>query len=125
VSARSLLSRPISKDPVKIPKIIHQTWFPAGSNMSERAQSWVQTMREQNPDWEWVLWDDETNNLLVQTYFPWFWDIYSGLPKEILRADLVRNFYMYLFGGYVLFHSFSTIDADSILMLQNVCGCRY
>jgi mannosyltransferase OCH1-like enzyme len=93
--------------------------------MSERAQSWVQTMREQNPDWEWVLWDDETNNLLVQTYFPWFWDIYSGLPKEILRADLVRNFYMYLFGGYVLFHSFSTIDADSILMLQNVCGCRY
>ncbi|RHZ61431.1 uncharacterized protein CDV56_103364 [Aspergillus thermomutatus] len=26
----------------------------------------------------------------------------EGLPKEILRADLVRNFYMYLFGGYVL-----------------------
>ncbi|KAF4236401.1 hypothetical protein CNMCM6457_002383 [Aspergillus fumigatiaffinis] len=113
VSARSLLSRPISKDPVKIPKIIHQTWFPAGSNMSERAQSWVQTMREQNPDWEWVLWDDETNNLLVQTYFPWFWDIYSGLPKEILRADLVRNFYMYLFGGM-----YADVDTEALVPVE-------
>lgn len=80
--------------------------------MSERAQSWVQTMRKQNPDWEWVLWDDETNNMLVQTYFPWFWDIYAGLPQEILRADIARNLYMYLFGGYVLLpvSSFSTIE---------------
>ncbi|KAF7168950.1 hypothetical protein CNMCM6106_003972 [Aspergillus hiratsukae] len=113
VSARSLLARPVSKDPVTIPKIIHQTWFPAGSNMSERAQAWVQTMRKQNPDWEWVLWDDETNNMLVQTYFPWFWDIYAGLPQEILRADIARNLYMYLFGGM-----YADVDTEALIPVE-------
>ncbi|RLL96551.1 hypothetical protein CFD26_105444 [Aspergillus turcosus] len=113
VSARSLLARPISQDPVTIPKIIHQTWFPAGSNMSERAQAWVQTMRKQNADWEWVLWDDETNNMLVQTYFPWFWDIYAGLPQEILRADIARNLYMYLFGGM-----YADVDTEALIPVE-------
>ncbi|EAW13768.1 glycosyltransferase family 32 protein [Aspergillus clavatus NRRL 1] len=113
VSARELLARPISRDPVTIPKIIHQTWFPAGSNMSGRAQAWVQTMREQNPDWEWVLWDDQTNNMLVQQYFPWFWDEYAALPKEILRADLVRNFYMYLFGGM-----YADVDTEALIPVE-------
>lgn len=97
--ARTLLSRPLSRDGTTIPKIIHQTWFPAGSNMSERAQDWVHGMRTQNSDWEYVLWDDETNRMLVEQYFPWFLQTYDSLPKEILRADVVRNLYMYLFGG--------------------------
>ncbi|KAE8154338.1 nucleotide-diphospho-sugar transferase [Aspergillus avenaceus] len=99
LSARTLLTRPLSRDVTTIPKIIHQTWFPAGSNMSERAQVWVQGLREQNPDWEYVLWDDETNRMLVEQHFPWFLEAYNGLPKEILRADVVRNLYMYIFGG--------------------------
>ena len=102
LSASDLLSRRVSSDRTSIPKLIHQTWFPAGSNMSASAQAWVQTMREQNSDWEYVLWDDVTNELLVEQYFPWFLETYRSLPKEINRADMARNFYMYLFGGYVL-----------------------
>lgn len=101
LSAQSLLSRPISRDLTTIPKIIHQTWFPTGSNLTQYAQSWVRTIRTQNPDWEHVLWDDETNRMLVERYFPWFLQSYLRLPKEIHRADVARNFYMYLFGGYV------------------------
>lgn len=102
ISAELLLSRPLAhKDWTTIPKIIHQTWFPAGTNMSARAQRWVDTMRGHNPDWEYVLWDDQTNRLLVETHFPWFLDAYDALPKEILRADVIRNLYMFVFGGYV------------------------
>lgn len=98
-SAYELLNRPISSDRTSIPKIIHQTWFPAGTNMSESAQQWVATVKAKNPDWEYVLWDDESDELLVKKYFPWFLETYRQLPQEINRADMVRNFYMYLFGG--------------------------
>ncbi|RAL15843.1 TPT-domain-containing protein [Aspergillus homomorphus CBS 101889] len=109
LSARELISRRRSSDLVSIPKLIHQTWFPAGSNMSENAQFWVQTMRAQNPDWEYVLWDDETNQLLVETHFPWFLQDYLRLPKEILRADVVRNLYMFLFGGM-----YADVDTEAL-----------
>ncbi|PYH86095.1 hypothetical protein BO82DRAFT_326161 [Aspergillus uvarum CBS 121591] len=109
LSARELISRPRSADLVSLPKLIHQTWFPAGSNMSENAQLWVQTMRAQNPDWEYVLWDDETNRLLVETHFPWFLKDYLRLPKEILRADVVRNLYMFLFGGM-----YADVDTEAL-----------
>ncbi|KAE8355932.1 triose-phosphate transporter family-domain-containing protein [Aspergillus coremiiformis] len=109
LSARTLLSRPLSRDVTAIPKIIHQTWFPAGSNMSERAQVWVHGMRAQNPDWEYVLWDDQTNRMLVEQHFPWFLQAYDRLPKEILRADVVRNLYMYLFGGM-----YADVDTEAL-----------
>ncbi|RDW74373.1 glycosyltransferase family 32 protein [Aspergillus mulundensis] len=109
VSAQDLLSRPISTDRTSIPKIIHQTWFPAGSNMSESAQTWVATMRAQNPAWEYVLWDDETDELLVEKYLPWFLETYRSLPKEINRADMARNFYMYLFGGM-----YADVDTEAL-----------
>ncbi|KAL3433888.1 nucleotide-diphospho-sugar transferase [Aspergillus tetrazonus] len=109
LSARDLLSRRVSSDRTSIPKLIHQTWFPAGSNMSASAQAWVQTMRAQNADWEYVLWDDVTNELLVEQYFPWFLETYRSLPKEINRADMARNFYMYLFGGM-----YADVDTEAL-----------
>ncbi|PWY87450.1 TPT-domain-containing protein [Aspergillus heteromorphus CBS 117.55] len=115
LSARDLLARPLSDDITTIPKIIHQTWFPAGSNMSENAQAWVQTMREQNPDWEYVLWDDETNRMLVEQYFPWFLTDYLRLPKEIHRADVVRNLYMYRFGGM-----YADVDTEALRPVEGL-----
>ncbi len=34
-------------------------------------------------------------------YFPWLEDTYQALPGDIYRVDLVRNMYMYIFGGRV------------------------
>ncbi|KAL5002863.1 nucleotide-diphospho-sugar transferase [Aspergillus recurvatus] len=109
LAARDLLSRPLSADRTSIPKLIHQTWFPAGSNMSTSAQAWVQTMKAQNAGWEYVLWDDESNELLVEKYFPWFLETYRSLPKEINRADMARNLYMYLFGGM-----YADVDTEAL-----------
>ncbi|KAH8426554.1 glycosyltransferase family 32 protein [Aspergillus melleus] len=109
LSARDLLARPLPHDFKTLPKLIHQTWFPAGSNMSERAQVWVETMRAQNPDWEYVLWDDETDRMIVEQHFPWFLETYDKLPQEILRADVARNFYMYLVGGM-----YADVDTEAL-----------
>ncbi|KAL2844768.1 nucleotide-diphospho-sugar transferase [Aspergillus pseudoustus] len=107
--AFSLLSRPISADRTTIPKLIHQTWFPAGSNMSESAQAWVATVKRHYSDWEYVLWDDESDEALVREHFPWFLETYKSLPKEINRADMARNFYMFLFGGM-----YADVDTEAL-----------
>ncbi|KAJ0427022.1 nucleotide-diphospho-sugar transferase [Aspergillus carlsbadensis] len=107
--AQTLLTRPLSHDKTTIPKIIHQTWFPAGSNMSESAQTWVATVKHHYSDWEYVLWDDESNEALVRGHFPWFLETYKSLPKEINRADMARNFYMFLFGGM-----YADVDTEAL-----------
>ncbi|KAL4884181.1 hypothetical protein BJY04DRAFT_206027 [Aspergillus karnatakaensis] len=109
IPASTLLARPISNDRTTIPKIIHQTWFPAGTNMSASAKEWVNTIKRFHPEWEYVLWDDESNEELVRRYFPWFLETYRSLPKEINRADMARNFYMFLFGGM-----YADVDTESL-----------
>ncbi|KAL4943420.1 hypothetical protein BDV06DRAFT_211069 [Aspergillus oleicola] len=109
LSAYELLSRPVTSDLSTIPKIIHQTWFPAGTNMSDSAKKWVETVKSHHPDWEYVLWDDESDEMLVKTHFPWFLETYKSLPKEINRADMARNFYMFLFGGM-----YADVDTEAL-----------
>jgi mannosyltransferase OCH1-like enzyme len=54
-----------------------------------------------HPDWEWVLWTDEDNAELVERFAPGMKGAYDELGKRgpIFRADIVRNGYLFLFGG--------------------------
>ncbi|KIX07109.1 uncharacterized protein Z518_05086 [Rhinocladiella mackenziei CBS 650.93] len=92
-----LMKRPISKDLQTIPKLIHQSW--SSTELPAKFERWSTTCRQQHPDWEWVLWTDEDNDLLVKTHFPWLLKTYQSLPSVIYRVDLVRNLYLYMFGG--------------------------
>ena len=80
-----------------IPRIIHQSW--ESVNIPSKWQTWSDSWRVKNPDWEWVLWTNEDNRALVAEYAPWFLQTYDALPGEISRADVMRNFYMFFFGG--------------------------
>jgi inositol phosphorylceramide mannosyltransferase catalytic subunit len=92
-----LMKRPISRNLQSIPKLIHQSW--SSTKLPTKFERWSSTCRKLHADWEWVLWTDEDNEELVRTHFPWLLKTYLGLPGVIYRADLVRNLYMYMFGG--------------------------
>jgi mannosyltransferase OCH1-like enzyme len=92
-----LMKRPISRDLQTVPKLFHQSW--SSTELPVKFEKWSLTCKQQHPDWEWVLWTDEDNEELVRTHFPWLLKTYLGLPGVIYRADLVRNLYMYMFGG--------------------------
>jgi mannosyltransferase OCH1-like enzyme len=94
---QNVLSSPLAKNFGVVPKLIHQSW--TSTDLPAKFEVWSRTCRTQNPDWKWVLWTDEDNLNLVKKYFPWFLEYYEKLPGEIYRADLVRNMYMYLYGG--------------------------
>ena len=97
LSPNELMQRPISKNLQTIPKLLHQSW--SSTDLPVKFERWSATCRNQHPDWEWVLWTDEDNEELVRKHFPWLLKTYQGLPGTIYRADLVRNLYMYMFGG--------------------------
>ncbi|HZP06534.1 MAG TPA: FkbM family methyltransferase [Terracidiphilus sp.] len=85
-------------DASSIPARIFQTWktkkaLPAPYDV------WSQTFKSQNPDFTWELWDDNDNRNFIQTKFPWFLKTYDSYRAEIYRADVVRYFYLYTFGG--------------------------
>lgn len=97
LSPADLLCRPLAFDLSAVPKLLHQTW--KSTKLPSKFEKWSNACREKHPDWEWVLWTDEDNLKLVRKYFPWLEDTYLALPGNIYRADLVRNMYMYIFGG--------------------------
>ncbi|KIW98535.1 uncharacterized protein Z519_00196 [Cladophialophora bantiana CBS 173.52] len=97
LSPVDLMKRPISRDLQSMPKLMHQSW--SSTELPAKFERWSSMCKQQHPDWEWVLWTDEDNEELVRTHFPWLLKTYLGLPSVIYRADLVRNLYMYMFGG--------------------------
>ena len=97
LSPQDLMSRPLSADRTHVPKLLHQSW--KNSTVPDRFKAWSQTCRTTNSDWEYVLWTDDDNALMVKKYAPWFLNTFNDLPEPIERADASRNLYMHIFGG--------------------------
>ena len=97
LSPTDLMARPHSASQSHVPKLLHQSWSTA--TLPAKFEQWSLSCREMNPDFEWVLWTDEDNRKLVETYVPDFLPMYDELKSEIYRADVVRNLYMFIFGG--------------------------
>jgi len=84
-----------AKDP--FPKIIFQTW--KNKTPPKKMAYWSETWRQYNPDYEYILWDDQDNRRFVQEEFAWFLPTYDAYDVEIKRADAIRYMFLYKYGG--------------------------
>jgi inositol phosphorylceramide mannosyltransferase catalytic subunit len=84
----------------KLPKIIHQQWknnqIPKGI-FSKYHAAWKSIFPE--PEYVHMLWSDKSGRALIQEHFSWFLDAYDSYPTSIQRADSVRYFILYKYGG--------------------------
>ncbi|WFD36273.1 hypothetical protein MCUN1_003151 [Malassezia cuniculi] len=83
--------------PDKIPKIIHQTW-----KTDIIPDRWVPVRNEcaaMHPDYEYMLWTDESSRKLIETDYPWFLPVFDSYPYNIQRADVIRYFVLHKYGG--------------------------
>ncbi|KAI8620498.1 nucleotide-diphospho-sugar transferase [Chytriomyces sp. MP71] len=80
-----------------IPQFIHQSW--KTHTVPEKFNSWDQTWKHQNPDYNYILWNDQENEDLIRKEYPWFLDTYLSYSHPICRADAARVFYLHRFGG--------------------------
>ena len=80
------------------PKEIFQTWKTKTVDHPVLHQ-WQESWLLHNPSYKYVLWDDEDNRLFIERYFNDFLPIFDGYDKAIKRADAIRYFYLYTYGG--------------------------
>ena len=83
------------------PRHIFQTWK-SKTQVPEDYTRWSESVKIRNANFEHFLWDDFDNRQFIADYYPWFLAIYDAYPREIYRADAVRYFFMYQFGGVYL-----------------------
>ena len=86
----------------KIPKIIHQIYWDFSDGISPPSNKWLiaqQSWKVYHPDWKYMYWNDIAIENFIGTFYPWFLDIFSNYPHPIQRADAVRPFLLYHYGG--------------------------
>lgn len=85
---------------MKIPKIIHQVWEGRiDPHISFRLQLLSKTRKEQNPDWEYHLWNGKEMEELVSNHFPEYKDMYNGFSYNVQRWDTIRYMILNKYGG--------------------------
>ena len=79
------------------PRVIHQSW--KTESLPPDFRNWSLSWRRLHPSYEYRLWTDRDNHQLIADHYPWFLPVYEELDHKIKRADVVRFFYLYHFGG--------------------------
>src|SRR5580692_3326018 len=98
-----------------IPKIIHQTTPTKTLSWEERRM--IRRMRSVLSDWEYRLWDDADNERLVVRHFPRYLSRYRSIQRGVVRADIARCMYLYVFGGFYFdtdYKIIAPIDAQTM-----------
>ena len=79
------------------PRIIHQSYKTTAlpSFFTTWRQSWI----DENPQYEYRFWTDDANRAFIQREYPWFLSYYDEYNMPIKRADAMRVFYLFHYGG--------------------------
>jgi inositol phosphorylceramide mannosyltransferase catalytic subunit len=97
-----------------IPKHIFQTWKTRDA-LPAMFEAWSSTFKKHNPSYVHRLWSDADNYRFIVDEFSWFVETYTHYPAEIYRADAVRYFYLYLFGGF-----YADLDTECLRPLDEL-----
>jgi len=102
-----------------IPKIIHQTW--KDKHVPPNCIPLQRTWLTHHPDWEYRLWTDIDNRAFISQHYAWFLPIYDSYPENIMRADAIRYFLLYHYGGLYVDLDFECLrPLDSLLIGKQV-----
>jgi len=81
-----------------IPKLIHQTWK-SKIDIPDNFKFWSESFINLNPEYEYKIYDDYDNLVLIETYAEGLVEVYKSFQLEIYRVDFVRAIYLHFIGG--------------------------
>jgi mannosyltransferase OCH1-like enzyme len=102
-----------------IPKLLHQT--SKDGSVPASCRGYQEKVRTLHPDWQYQLWSDQDNLQFVRDQFPDMLELYQNLPKNIMRADVIRYLWMYRLGGlyldldFEMLRPFEFLDKEVVL----------
>ncbi|KAJ9143685.1 Mannosyl phosphorylinositol ceramide synthase sur1 [Pleurostoma richardsiae] len=83
-----------------IPRILHQTC--ANETIPEKWAAPQQSCKDTYSDFEYKLWTDKSARDFISSEYPWFTETWDNYAFPIQRADAIRYFILYHFGGIYL-----------------------
>lgn len=86
-----------SDSPETIPKIFHHTW--RDDNIPSTWKAAYNECIKLYPDWKFYLWSDKESEEFIKKFYPRFLDDYQRYQMPIQRADAIRYFLLYHYGG--------------------------
>jgi mannosyltransferase OCH1-like enzyme len=82
-----------------IPAVVHQT---ARVKPLHGEAALLQRRAARILGWKFELHDDHDNHALVRRYLPQYEESYSRIERGVVKADIARLLYVYVFGGFYL-----------------------
>ena len=80
-----------------IPRIIHQTWD--SPTLPKKFVPWIRSWTQHHPEWQYWFWTPDDVRCLLRQRYPHFVHLYDKYPTMLQRADVMRYFVLYTFGG--------------------------
>ncbi len=80
-----------------IPRIIHQIWNTDA--VPDKFKAFRESCFKHHPDWQYRLWTAEDQRVFLKQYYPWFLPLFDAYTVPIKRADVVRYFLLWHYGG--------------------------
>jgi len=91
-----------------IPKKIFQTWEVPTDKMSQEMRNLINTWKEKNPNYNYILYDaKDRENFIKNNFTKQIYDAYCRILPGAYKADLWRYCVLYIYGGVY-------IDIDTI-----------
>ena len=105
-----------------IPKKIHQIWL-GKKGIPRKSIDWMHSWKKFNPDWEYILWDEEKIKDLQVSEF----NVYSKELNPGYRSDILRYIILNKFGGLYADTDFECLKPipSSILNYKFVAGLMF
>jgi len=106
---------------MSIPKIIHQTW--KTKNIPEKWKKSHQEWQRLHPNWKYILWTDEDIRNHIKNNHPDFLELHDHYEYNIQRADMIRYFILYDFGG--IYCDLDLYPTENIEKFLDTCSSDY
>ena len=81
------------------PRIIHQCFFGLDGPLPETWKYNSDLWQEKHPDYEYKMWDLESSRNLIKEVDPSFLPVFDGYEYWVQKADSIRYFILYKYGG--------------------------
>lgn len=84
-------------EPRPIPRLLHQTWK---TNVPPaELVPYIESWRVHNPGWGYKMWNDTAALSFLEEEYPWFHKHIENFKSGVEKADILRYFILYHFGG--------------------------
>jgi inositol phosphorylceramide mannosyltransferase catalytic subunit len=99
----------------KIPKLIHQLYFPDESAAPARYRQYRQGVLASHPGWDHMFWTERTARAMLSDSHPSFLPVYDSYRYRIQRCDAFRYFLLHHYGGFYV-----DMDIESVRPLNGM-----